>query len=109
MPAAWIALTAKCDISEHSVSRARATMKQWPDDEELLGIFIVQMYSGLPRDELTPHSQTLRDGVTGEVMSRSPYRQRHLDERGIGPRRNPRRRYDHQPRIHRRDVPPGRG
>jgi hypothetical protein len=55
----WIALTAKCDTSQHFVSRALATMRRWPDDEELLGIFIAQIYSGLHRDELTPGQSDL--------------------------------------------------
>jgi tetratricopeptide (TPR) repeat protein len=55
----WIGLMSAYNTSPYFISRALATMKRWPDDEELLGIFIAQIYSGLHRDELNPEKADL--------------------------------------------------
>ena len=70
----WIGLMAAFDTSAHFTTRALATMKRWPDDEELLGIFIAQIYSGLRRDELTPEQADLEalHEATREYTQRFP-------------------------------------
>ena len=70
----WIALLAMYDTSEHFVSRALSAMERWPDDEELLGRIIAQIYSGLNRMDLTPTQldlQTLHT-ATADYVDRFP-------------------------------------
>jgi len=70
----WIALLAMHDTSEHFVGRALTTMERWPDDEELLGRFIAQIYSGLHRADLTPTQPDLDalHRATAEYVDRFP-------------------------------------
>ena len=55
----WIGLAAKYDSSAQFVSRALETMGRWPDDQQLIGIFIAQLYAGLRRNELSPTAEDL--------------------------------------------------
>lgn len=55
----WIALMSRYDTSDQFVRRALAMMRRWPDDEQILGIFITQIYAGLRRDELSPAAADL--------------------------------------------------
>ncbi|TNH27485.1 hypothetical protein FHG89_18045 [Micromonospora orduensis] len=54
-----ISLAARYDASPQFVPRALSTMGRWPDDEQLVGVFIAQLYAGLRRQELTPSTEDL--------------------------------------------------
>ena len=49
----WIVLSAKFDDSPQFVTRALNTMRRWPNDEELQGRFIANIYFGLTLVALT--------------------------------------------------------
>jgi hypothetical protein len=70
----WIALAARHDSSPHFVTRALATMGRWSDDEQLIGVFIGHMYTGLRREDLTPNPEDLAalHAATAEYTERFP-------------------------------------
>jgi tetratricopeptide (TPR) repeat protein len=49
----WIGLVARRDTSTQFVPRALSTMARWPNDEQLMGVFIAQIFYGLRRQELS--------------------------------------------------------
>ena len=55
----WIGLAARCDTSPQFVHRALTTMRRWPEDEQLRGEFLGNLYTGLRRAELTPTEEDL--------------------------------------------------
>lgn len=71
---AWIHLTARHDTSAEFVTRALQTMRRFPDDEELQGVFIGQLYTGLRREELTPTDRDLEalHAATADYTERFP-------------------------------------
>lgn len=70
----WINLAARYDASPQFLPRALATMSQWSDDEQLSGIFIAQIYSGLLREGLTPTEKDIEalHAATAEYTARFP-------------------------------------
>ena len=55
----WIGLIARFDTSTQFVSRGLSTMARWPDDEQLRGIFIAQIFFGLRRQGLSTTEEDL--------------------------------------------------
>jgi tetratricopeptide (TPR) repeat protein len=55
----WIGLVARFDTSTQFVSRALSTMARWPDDEQLMGRFVIQVFFGLRRQELSTTDEDL--------------------------------------------------
>ncbi|GIM97804.1 PIN domain-containing protein [Paractinoplanes toevensis] len=55
----WIGLVARFDTSTQFVSRGLSTMARWPDDEQLMGVFIAQIFFGLQRQELSTTDEDL--------------------------------------------------
>lgn len=47
----WIALAAECDDSVEFVQRSLEMMSAWKDEPDLVGVFLMQIYSGLRRHE----------------------------------------------------------
>jgi hypothetical protein len=70
----WIALCARYDNSAQFVPRALSTMQRWPDDEQLLGRFIAQIYFGLRRQEITPSGDDIAalHAATNDYTDRFP-------------------------------------
>ncbi|MBO3737991.1 PIN domain-containing protein [Actinoplanes flavus] len=55
----WIGLVARFDTSTQFVSRALSTMARWPDDEQLVGVIIAQIFFGLRRQGLSTTDEDL--------------------------------------------------
>lgn len=55
----WIGLVARFDTSTQFVSRGLSTMARWPDDEQLRGVFIAQIFFGLRRQGLSTTEEDL--------------------------------------------------
>ncbi|KAB1110433.1 hypothetical protein F6X54_17960 [Micromonospora aurantiaca] len=55
----WIGLVARFDTSTQFVSRALSTMARWSDDEQLMGVFIAQIFFGLRRQGLSTTDEDL--------------------------------------------------
>ncbi|WP_416903484.1 tetratricopeptide repeat protein [Micromonospora echinospora] len=55
----WIGLVARHDTSTQFVPRALSTMARWPEDEQLIGVFIAQIFFGLHRQGLSATDQDL--------------------------------------------------
>ncbi|MEU7905331.1 PIN domain-containing protein [Actinoplanes sp. NPDC049118] len=70
----WISLAARHDISTQFVPRALSTMSRWPDDEQLIGVFIGQIYHGLRRQGLAPSEEDLAalHAATADYTKRFP-------------------------------------
>ncbi|WP_139230170.1 PIN domain-containing protein [Nocardioides terrae] len=47
----WIGLAAECDDSVEFVQRSLEMMSAWQDEPDLVGVFLIQIYSGLRRHE----------------------------------------------------------
>ena len=47
----WIGLAAECDDSVEFVQRSLEMMSTWQDEPDLVGVFLIQIYSGLRRHE----------------------------------------------------------
>lgn len=47
----WIGLAAECDDSVEFVQRSLEMMNRWKDEPDLVGVFLIQIYSGLRRHE----------------------------------------------------------
>jgi len=47
----WIGLAAECDDSPEFVQRSLEMMSTWRDEPDLVGVFLIQIYSGLRRHE----------------------------------------------------------
>lgn len=47
----WIGLAAECDDSPEFVQRSLEMMSAWQDEPDLVGVFLIQIYSGLRRHE----------------------------------------------------------
>jgi tetratricopeptide (TPR) repeat protein len=70
----WIALMAMYDTSDYFVSRALEKAERWQDDEEMLGIYIAQIYSALQQSSLKPTEADMASlqAAIGEYLKRFP-------------------------------------
>jgi hypothetical protein len=76
----WIGLVARFDTSTQFVSRALSTMALWPNDEQLMGIFIAQIFFGLRRQGLSTEEDlaalhTAMSDYTGRFPDSPVFRQ----------------------------------